>query len=66
MAKSASEQNSERSQKPLWFAVAGLLISVASRGVSDAGIGDVMFIFGGCFAAVAILYWFFRPKHGMP
>ncbi len=59
-------QKGERSQKPLWFAVVSLVISLASRGMSDQGISDVVFIFGICAAVVGILYWFFQPKHGLP
>jgi hypothetical protein len=56
----------ERSQSPLWFAIAGLVISVLSFGMKDLMIGDVVFWFGGVFAAVALLYYFLQPKHGMP
>ncbi len=66
LLKKKSPQKAERSQQPLWVAVVSLVISLASRGMSDQGIGDVVFILGVCGAVVAILYWVFQPKHGLP
>jgi hypothetical protein len=56
----------ERSQSPLWFAIAGLVISVASYGMQDLMIGDVVFWFGLVFAGIGMLYYFLQPKHGLP
>ncbi|GLI94427.1 hypothetical protein [Methylocystis echinoides] len=56
----------ERSQTPLWFAIAGLVISVASFSMKDLMIGDVVFWAGGVFAAIALVYYFFQPSHGLP
>ncbi len=59
-------QPEERSQSPLWFAIAGLLVSLASFSMQDLQIGDVVFWAGGVFAAIALVYYFFQPKHGLP
>ncbi len=59
-------QAEERSQSPLWFAIAGLLVSLASFSMQDLQIGDVVFWAGGVFAAIALVYYFFQPKHGLP
>lgn len=56
----------ERSQTPLWFAIAGLSISVFSFTMQDMMIGDVVFWSGGVFAAIALLYYFMQPTHGLP
>ncbi len=56
----------ERSQSPLWFAIAGLLVSLASFSMQDLQIGDVVFWAGGVFATIALVYYFFQPKHGLP
>ncbi len=58
-------QNQERSQKPLWFAVAGLVVSVFSYSMNDLMVGDVVFWVGLCFAAIALIYWFVNPRHGL-
>lgn len=55
----------ERGQKPLWFAIGGLLISVFSFGLGDMQIADVVFWAGGVFAAIAMIYWFVQPTHGL-
>jgi|APFre7841882630_1041343.scaffolds.fasta_scaffold118619_1 hypothetical protein len=55
----------ERSQTPLWFVAVGLGIVLFSRGMKDEMISDVVFWLGVACAAVAILYWGFRPRHGM-
>ena len=55
----------ERSEKPLWFAATGLAIAVASRAMRDEMIGDVVMAFGFFLTVVALVYWFFRPRHGM-
>jgi len=55
----------ERSQRPLWFAIGGLLVSVFSFTMQDLQIGDVVFWAGGVFAVIAMIYWFVQPKHGM-
>ncbi len=59
-------QPEERSQTPLWFAIAGLVISLASFSMKDLMIGDVVFWGGGVFTAIALVYYFFRPTHGLP
>lgn len=55
----------ERGNRPLWFAIAGLLISVFSYSMSDMMIGDVVFWFGGVLAFLGVLYWFVQPRHGL-
>ncbi|HEY8161956.1 MAG: hypothetical protein ACR650_06035 [Methylocystis sp.] len=56
----------ERSQAPLWFAITGLLISLASFSMKDMMIGDVVFWAGGVFATIALVYYFAQPSHGIP
>jgi hypothetical protein len=63
--KRQPKKSPERSQTPLWFAVAGLAIVLLSRGMKDEMIGDVVAWFGGACSVVAMLYWAVRPKHGM-
>ncbi|MCC3245071.1 hypothetical protein LG047_07025 [Methylocystis sp. WRRC1] len=58
-------QNQERSQYPLWFAIVGLVISIASYGMMDLMIGDVVFLFGAFCAVVGLVYWFLQPRHGL-
>ena len=55
----------ERSQKSLWVAIAGLVISVFSFSMNDLMIGDVVFYLGLCVAAIGILYWILQPRHGI-
>lgn len=55
----------ERSQTPLWFAIAGLLIVMASRSMADEMIGDVVALVGAAFTFMGLLYWFVRPRHGL-
>jgi len=57
-------QKPERSQSPLWFAIAGLVICIASFGMKDQMVADVVFWFGAVCALIGMLYWFFRPRHG--
>jgi hypothetical protein len=64
LSKKRSEKT-ERSQRPLWIAIGGLLISVFSYTMKDLQIGDVVFWFGVVLAAIGVLYWFIRPKHGL-
>lgn len=54
----------ERGQKPLWYAIAGLAISLFSFSLRDQQIGVVVFWFGGVFALIALVYWFVQPTHG--
>lgn len=54
----------ERNQKPLWYAISGLVISLISFGLADHQIGVVVFWFGAVFAAIALVYWFVQPTHG--
>jgi hypothetical protein len=56
----------ERSQAPLWFAIGGLLVSLASFSMRDLQIGDVVFWAGGVFTAIALVYYFVQPTHGLP
>lgn len=55
----------ERSQTPLWFAIGGLLVSVASFSMKDLQIGDVVFWAGGVFAGISLIYYFVQPTHGL-
>jgi hypothetical protein len=59
-------QPEERSQRPLWFAIGGLLISLSSFVMGDQVIGDVVLWAGGVFAVIALVYYFFQPTHGFP
>ncbi len=59
-------QPKERSQSPLWFAIGGLLVSLASFSMQDLQIGDVVFWAGAVFAAIALVYYFAQPTHGIP
>jgi hypothetical protein len=59
-------QTDERSQSPLWFAIASLLVSLASFSMQDLQIGDVVFWGGGVVAAISLVYYFFQPRHGIP
>jgi hypothetical protein len=59
----ASEE--ERGQGSLWFAIAGLLVVMASRSMGDEMIGDVVALVGAAFTFLGLLYWFFRPRHGL-
>lgn len=61
-----SQPAEERSQSPLWFAIVGLLISLASFTMRDLQIGDVVFWAGGVFAVIALVYYFVQPRHGLP
>jgi hypothetical protein len=58
-------QKKERSQRPLWIAIGGLLVSVLSYTMKDLQIGDVVFWFGVVLAFLGVLYWFMQPKHGL-
>lgn len=60
-----SLRNQERSQKPLWLAIGGLVVSVFSYSMNDLMIGDVVFWTGLCFAVITLLYWIVNPRHGM-
>lgn len=58
----------ERSQTPLWFAIGGLLVSLASFGTQDTEsmqIGDVIFWTGVVIVAISLVYYFFSPTHGI-
>lgn len=55
----------ERSARPLWLAIGGLLVSLASYGLADSQIGDVVFWGGAVFAAISMFYWFVQPRHGL-
>ena len=58
-------QNQERSQKPLWFAIGGLVLSMFSYSMNDLMVGDVVFWVGLCFSGIALIYWFVNPRHGL-
>ncbi|CAJ0851373.1 hypothetical protein AMST5_00407 [freshwater sediment metagenome] len=60
------QEPQERSQTSLWFAIAGLVVSLASFSMKDMMIGDVVFWAGGVFAVIALVYYFFQPTHGLP
>ena len=74
LSKQRQPQKPERSQSPLWFAIAGLVISISSFSMKDMMIatpvegylGCCVFWFGAVFAVVSMLYWLFQPKHGLP
>jgi hypothetical protein len=55
----------ERSQTPLWFVAVGLGVVLFSHGMKDQMAADVVFWFGVVFAAIAMIYWAFQPRHGM-
>ncbi len=55
----------ERSQGPLWFAIAGLLVVMFSRSMQDEMIGDVVAWVGAAFTFIGLFYWFVRPRHGL-
>ena len=50
----------------LWFAIGGLLVSLASSTMADQMIGDVVLWAGGVFAVISLVYYFFQPRHGLP
>jgi hypothetical protein len=58
-------KSEEPSQGPLWFAIAGLLIVMFSRGMQEEMIGDVVAWVGAAFTLIGLVYWFARPNHGM-
>ena len=64
--KRRAPKTPERSQTPLWYAIVGMVIALFSRGMHDEMMGEVVLWFGLVFAGVALIYWAFRPKHGMP
>jgi hypothetical protein len=55
----------EPTQTPLWFVAIGLAIVLFSRSFQNEMIGEVVFWFGVACSVVALLYWVFRPKHGL-
>ena len=63
--KRQPQKSPERGQGPLWFVIIGMVIVLFSRGVKDEMIGEIVFWFGVIFSVVALLYWVFRPKHGV-
>lgn len=63
--RNSGKPEEERSQSPLWFAIAGLLIVMASRSMGDEMIGDVVALVGAAFTFMGLLYWFLRPRHGL-
>jgi hypothetical protein len=54
-----------RGQGPIWFAVGGLLVAVFGYSMSEEVIGDMVALHGAVIAVLALLYWFFRPRHGL-
>jgi hypothetical protein len=63
--KTGRQNLAERSQGPLWFAIAGLLVVMFSRIMQEEMIGDVVAWVGAVFACIGLFYWFVQPKHGM-
>jgi hypothetical protein len=63
--KPGRQKVEERGQGPLWFAIAGLLVIMFSRGMQEEMIGDVVAWLGAAFAFIGLFYWFARPKHGL-
>jgi len=55
----------EPSQGPLWFVIIGLGLALYSRGMNDEQIAQVVLWLGAVISFVALLYWAFRPKHGL-
>lgn len=55
----------EPSQAPLWFVIVGLGLALFGRRMHDEQLAEVVFWFGVVFSFIAMLYWAFRPKHGM-
>jgi hypothetical protein len=60
------EQTPEPSQTPLWLVAVGLCIGLYSQTMKDENIGTVVLLFGLAFSGVSLIYYFFRPKHGLP
>jgi len=60
------QQAPEPSQRPLWLVAVGLCIALYSQTMKDENIGMVVLLFGLAFSFVSLLYYFLRPKHGMP
>ena len=60
------EQPPEPSQTPLWLVAVGLCIALYSRTMKDENIGVVVLGFGLAFSVVSLIYYFFRPRHGLP
>ena len=60
------QQPQEPSQTPLWLVAAGLGIALYSRSMQDENIGTVVLFFGLAFSVVSLIYYFFRPTHGLP
>jgi hypothetical protein len=56
----------EPSQRPLWLVAVGLCIALYSRSMHDENIGMVVLWFGLAFSVVSLIYYFLRPKHGLP
>jgi hypothetical protein len=63
--KRAPQRGEEQSQGPLWFAIAGLLVVMASRVMQEEMIGDVVAWVGAAFTFIGLFYWFVRPRHGL-
>ena len=55
----------EPSQTPLWLVAVGLGVALYSHTMKDENIGVVVFWFGLAFSVVSLIYWLFRPKHGL-
>jgi len=54
-----------RSDTPLWMMVAGLGVAVYSFAVKTETYSELMFWGGIVLAAIALVYWFANPKHGL-
>ncbi len=55
----------EPSQTPLWVIAVGLGIALFSRALENEMVGNITLLFGIACAVVGVLYWIFRPKHGL-
>lgn len=55
----------ERSQRPLWAIIAGLVIALYSFRIQDQNIGTIMMGFGFLCAFFGLAYWLINPKHGL-
>jgi len=60
------QQPPEPSQTPLWLVAVGLCIALYSRTMKDENIGVIVLCFGLAFSVVSLIYYFFRPRHGLP
>jgi hypothetical protein len=55
----------ERDPKSLYAAIVGLLICLYGLNMRDEFMGNVVALFGAACAVVGVVYWLFRPRHGL-